>query len=279
MYSIGNFIINGAMVITTFWIVNKFLGTFYEKRQSNAISILIWFLYGVFQIFVQMNNGIASVNTTIISIFFVILISLICYFDFGKTNILIIMLFHVAWALVEMMVFFCMNMLSLEKPDMDMIGAVISKIVMAIGVYVFSIIWKKTNSNIIPSKYYVGFLFIPTGSIYIAVTEFYSKDIKNDMISSMITFSILLFFNIIILETYSKISDNFMLEKEKAVYTQQINMMTVNTEEQKKIMENFHREKHDLVNKLIVLKNELEYDGKDVVIRNIDEIIQNCSYL
>ena len=45
-----------------------------------------------------------------------------------------------------------------------------------------------------------------------------------------------------------------MLEKEKTVYEQQIHMMTNNTKEQKKLMEDFHRERHDLINKLIVYK-------------------------
>lgn len=277
MYNIGNLILNGVMVVTTLWIIRRFLNTFFEKRQSSVPSILVWVLYGTFQVFVQMNSGVASVLTTIISIMLVILISLISYCDFGKTNVLIILLLHVAWALVEMMTFFCMSMLPLEKESSDMIGTVISKIVMVIGVYVFSLVWKRYNNNLIPPKYYAGLLFVPAGSIYIAVAEFYSKNNSDNMIPSMIKFSILLLFNIIILEVYSKISENFMLEKERAIYAKQIIMMSTNTEEQKKLMENFHREKHNLINKLIVLKHELENDGKEEVLMNIDEIIQNCS--
>ena len=39
MYNIGNLILNGTMVVTTFWIVNRFLGSVYEKRQGNVWSI------------------------------------------------------------------------------------------------------------------------------------------------------------------------------------------------------------------------------------------------
>ena len=87
--------------------------------------------------------------------------------------------------------------------------------------------------------------------------------------------SILLLFNMIILEAYSKITEKIMLEKEKTVYEQQIHMMTNNTKEQKKLMEDFHRERHDLINKLIVLKNEIEHGEKENVIREIDKIIEN----
>lgn len=124
----------------------------------------------------------------------------------------------------------------------------------------------------------MGLLFVPIGSIYIAVNEFYSINNMKEVLPSMVTFSILLLFNIIILEIYSKISENFIMEKEKAIYTQQINIMAINTEEQKKVMENFHREKHDWINELIALKNEIEYENKDVVLQNIDRIIQNCQF-
>lgn len=277
MYNIGNLLVNGVMLASTLWIVYKYLGILCKKKKWNILSISAWILFAAFQIYVQINSGVASIWTTIISIILVILIALTGYFDRGKIILLEVLLLFVVWSLTEMIVFFCVNMLHQEKTDTDMIGTVISKIVMIIGVYVFSLIWKKSNNNIIPSKYYLGLLFVPLGSIYIAINEFYSKNGTKQMISSMLTFSILLLFNIIILEIYSKISENFILEKEKALYTQQINMMAVNTEEQKKVMENFHRERHDLVNKLIVLKNELEYDDKDAVIQNIDKIIQNCS--
>ena len=275
MYSIGNLIFNGTMVVATLWIVNRYLGIFSKKRQ-NFLSIGIWILFAIFQTYVQMNSGIASIWTTIISIVLVILISLLGYADRGKKSVLEVCSLYVVWVIIEILISFCVNILPLKEIHSNMAGNVISKIVMIIGVYVFSIIWKKTDNNLIPARYYVGLLFVPIGSIYIAVNEFYSINDIKEVFPSVITFSILLLFNIIILEIYSKISENFIMEKEKAVYTQQMNITAINTEEQKKVMENFHREKHDWINELIVLKNEIEYENKAAVLQNIDRIIQNC---
>lgn len=275
MYSIGKLIFNGTMVVATLWIVNRYLGIFSKKRQ-NFLSIGIWILFAIFQTYVQMNSGIASIWTTIISIVLVILISLLGYSDRGKKSVLEVCSLYVVWVIIEILISFCVNILPLEEIHSNMAGNVISKIVMIIGVYVFSIIWKKTDNNLIPARYYVGLLFVPIGSIYIAVNEFYSINDIKEVFPSVVTFSILLLFNIIILEIYSKISENFIMEKEKAVYTQQMNITAINTEEQKKIMENFHREKHDWINELIVLKNEIEYENKAAVLQNIDRIIQNC---
>lgn len=257
MYNVGNLIFDATMVVATLWIVNKYLGIFNKKRQ-NIMSVSIW--------------------TTIISIGLVILISLFGYTNKGKKSILEVCFLYVVWVLIEIMISFCVNLLPLDENHSVMAGNIISKIIMIIGVYVFSIMWEKTDNNFIPARYYVGLLFVPIGSIYIAVNEFYSINNMKEVLPSMVTFSILLLFNIIILEIYSKISENFIMEKEKAIYTQQINIMAINTEEQKKVMENFHREKHDWINELIALKNEIEYENKDVVLQNIDRIIQNCQF-
>lgn len=275
MYNIGNLIFDGTMVVATLWIVNKYLGIFNKKRQ-NIMSVSIWILFAIFQVYVQINSGIASIWTTIISIGLVILISLFGYTNKGKKSILEVCFLYVVWLLIEIMISFCVNLLPLDENHSVMAGNIISKIIMIIGEYVFSIMWEKTDNNLIPARYYVGLLFVPIGSIYIAVNEFYSINNMKEVLPSMVTFSILLLFNIIILEIYSKISENFIMEKEKAIYTQQINIMAINTEEQKNVMENFHREKHDWINELIVLKNEIEYENKDVVLQNIDRIIQNC---
>lgn len=277
MYNVGNLIFDATMVVATLWIVNKYLGIFNKKRQ-NIMSVSIWILFAIFQVYVQINSGIASIWTTIISIGLVILISLFGYTNKGKKSILEVCFLYVVWGLIEIMISFCVNLLPLDENHSVMAGNIISKIIMIIGVYVFSIMWEKTDNNFIPARYYVGLLFVPIGSIYIAVNEFYSINNMKEVLPSMVTFSILLLFNIIILEIYSKISENFIMEKEKAIYTQQINIMAINTEEQKKVMENFHREKHDWINELIALKNEIEYENKDVVLQNIDRIIQNCQF-
>lgn len=277
MYNVGNLIFDATMVVATLWIVNKYLGIFNKKRQ-NIMSVSIWILFAIFQVYVQINSGIASIWTTIISIGLVILISLFGYTNKGKKSILEVCFLYVVWVLIEIMISFCVNLLPLDENHSVMAGNIISKIIMIIGVYVFSIMWEKTDNNFIPARYYVGLLFVPIGSIYIAVNEFYSINNMKEVLPSMVTFSILLLFNIIILEIYSKISENFIMEKEKAIYTQQINIMAINTEEQKKVMENFHREKHDWISELIALKNEIEYENKDVVLQNIDRIIQNCQF-
>ena len=92
----------------------------------------------------------------------------------------------------------------------------------------------------------------------------------------MITFSILLIFNLIIFELYFKIAENFIYEKEKTLYVQQIDIVSRSTKEQKEMMENFYEEKHNLVNELVALKNSVENSNQSSVIENINRIINVC---
>ena len=275
MYSFMVLIFNICMVITTVWIVKMLLDTLFSKKKVKISSVLTWIAFFVYQMYIQMNDGGASIWKTILSILLVLLISLKCYQNRGKINIFSVVIFYVIWAIEEMIVFLCVNMIFSEQQAADMIGIVISKIFMIIGMYFFSMFWKKTNMEFLSTKYFVMLLFIPIGSIIIAVNVFFIDNIEMNSFFSIIIYSILLLFNILILEMFSKLSENFLLEKENIIYLQQIDLIARNTQEQKSVMENFQREKHDLTNKLIVIRNELENNSVIKVIKDIDDIIKN----
>lgn len=89
-------------------------------------------------------------------------------------------------------------------------------------------------------------------------------------------FVFLLLFNIIVFEIYTKLAEIFWLERERAVYSQQIEMFSKNTEAQKRVMEQFHEERHNWINKLIVLKDNLENGNSINVIEEVNKMIRSC---
>lgn len=274
MFNLGSEIFNITMVGITLGIVNKFLGIFFEKKQRKLYSYIPWMAFTIFQLFVEYNKGIASIWTTIISIILVFLISVFNFQKSTKSKLFIAILLYAVWTLIEMLVFYCMSVFSIGKDTFAILGSVISKILVIISIYLFSVFWKEKDNEQIPAKYYFILLFIPLGSICIAVDKFFSVENNDGILSSMIVFSILLLFNIIVFEIYSKLAEKFILEKEKTVYEQQINIMTRSTEEQKEIMEEFREERHNLVNELIVLRNSAENDDNINVIDSLNHIIK-----
>lgn len=129
--------------------------------------------------------------------------------------------------------------------------------------------------NAIPPRYYYMLMFIPIGSIFIAVNAFYIGRTEYNFFTSMVTVCILLFINIIIFEICSRLSENFILENERTVYAQQIDIISKSTEEQKKIMEEFYEEKHNLVNELVALMEGVEHSNQKQVIKNLRGIIKS----
>lgn len=275
MYSISNIVFNLTMVFSTVWIVNRFLGTCLEKRKANVLSISSWLIFIIFQIQVFQHNGSASMWNPIINIAIVLIISICGYKSKGKVKLFLVVLFYVVWSLIEMVVFFFVNNISVswDQLEKDILGCVISKICIIIVIYIFPIIWAKGNSERIPLKYYLFLLFIPVGSIFIAANEFFIGRYIDNTLLPMITFSILLITNVMVYEMYFRLSESFILEQEKAVYLRQVNFVTQNMDEQKKMMEDFYREKHDLINEMIALRSSVENSEKESILLNINKII------
>lgn len=266
------FILSISMVIATAWIVDRFWRSFFEKRKQNIFSLTIWIIFSIFQLFFEYNRGNIQIAVTVMNAILIILISIFGYHSAGKSKYFLLVIFYAVWSLIEMFVFFLMSGTSIGKEKSDIMGVVVSKIIMIIFVYVLSIAWNKKREVFIPNLYYLFLLLIPFGSICIAINEFYSKD---NTFFSTITISILLLFNVVIFEIYTKLNEIFIYEKERTVYAQQFDIISKSTAAQKKMMQEFHEEKHNLINKLIVLKSAMENSDKEMVIRNLDQIINS----
>lgn len=274
MHDLGDYILKLTMVVATAWIVQRFWGGFFEKKKSSILSIASWIAFCIFQALSQWNNFNINIGMTIINALLILSISIFGYEGKVKAKCFLLAAFYTVWSLFEIFTFFLLTSVSLEKERLNIMGMVISKILMIIFVYIVSMVWNKKSGEFVPINFYLFLLLVPAGSIYIAINEFYYRSIS---LYSMVTISILLLFNVVIFEIYIKMNEIFMYEKEKTVYAQQLNLISLNTVEQKKMMEEFHEEKHNLINELIVLKGGIENDDRETVIRNLDKIINNCN--
>lgn len=276
MFELGNYILYFVMVIAAVWIVNRFWGSFFVRKKNSILFVIVNIFYGIFQMIRQCNKGNIDMIQTVLNIILILIIAVCGYSCAGKKKYFLLLLFYSVWSLLEEFVYFLLRNIQIEQWSRNEIGVVISNILMIILVYIISVVCYKRNSEFIPNNFYLYLLLIPIGSIYIAINEFYSK---NNKISSMITISILILFNVVIFEIYIKMNEFFAYEKEKTVYAQQLDIISYNTLEQQKMMEDFHEEKHNLINELIVLKGGIENSDRENVIKNLNKIINNCHYV
>lgn len=270
--NVGQLILSISMIIATVWIVNKFWGGFFEKRELNGFSILVWIAFCALQLYFEYNKGNVNVWATVLNILLIFCIVLFGYKSEGKSKYFLWLMFCSVWSLTEMFVFFVMGNIQTTSRNLDIIGTAISKIIIIIAVYLLAYFWRKKKEILIPNTYLLLLLFIPFGSIFISISEFYSKESAS--VLPILTLSILLLFNVGIFELYIKINEIFTSEKERMAYAQQIDAISQNLAAQKKMMEGFHEEKHNLINKIVVLKNALENDERDAAVRNLNKIIK-----
>lgn len=276
MPELGDYILNFAMVIATVWFVNRFWGSFFERKKTSFLFVAVNILYCVFQMIRQSNKGHIDIIQTILNIILILIIAISGYRCAGKKKYFLLLLFYSSWSLLEELVYFFLRNIQIEQWDRNEIGVIISNILMIILIYIISVVWHKRNSEFMPDKFYLFLLLLPIGSIYIAINEFYSS---NNKVSSIITISILILFNVIIFEIYIKMNELFAYEKEKTMYEQQLDIISYNTFEQKKIMEDFHEEKHNLVNELIALRGGIERCDREEAIKNLNKIIKQCHHV
>lgn len=263
---------NAILAVIAVWIVTKYLGILFGRRKHSMKLTLLWVAYFVFQITVQFHKGNATLWTTMISILLVFMIAAIGYLGAGKTKFFYVLLLHVIWSLIEMVLYFCIYNFPINKSEVQIIGSVLSKSLTIILIYIVEVFWKGKNNDNISMVYYCMLLLVPVGSIYIAVNEFFEY---GEIITTVVTFIILLLMNVLIFEICLKLSEENYIENEKNVYAQLVNIMAKNTEEQKRVMEEFYEEKHDLVNQLIVLKDSMEHCNKERTIENLNTIIKS----
>lgn len=270
---IGQIILSISMVIVTMWTVNKFWAGFFEKREPNAMAICAWIAFCALQLYFEYNKGNMNIWATVCAAVLIFLIGLFSYKSEGKLKYFLLFVFCSVGVLTEMIIFFLITSIWTTNKNLDIIGAVISKIVMMAFVYLLSYFWRKKKEILIPNTYLLLLFFISAGSICIAINEFYSKEASS--IFSILTVSILLLFNVGIFELYIKINEIFISEKERMAYTRQIDAISQSLTAQKKMMEEFHEERHNLINKIIVLKSALENNEREAAVQNLNKIIMS----
>lgn len=226
----------------------------------------------LFQMFFHERQGDANLWMTFCSVELFLLIAVSGYHCCGKQKYFLWAVLVIIWALIEFLVFLILAVIPQPVKKLDIMGEAISKILMIIFVYAASSYLSRQNRVFVPNKFFIYSLIFPIGSIYISFYVYYTIDY---VYSSIVSISILLVFNTIIFEFFIKMNVLFRNECDNAVYTQQMELISGSTVEQKRVMEEFYKEKHDLTNALVSLRGCIEEGDLNVVMNNLDMIIHN----
>ena len=263
------------LLISTVWIIYRVLGTFFEKRKWTVLSLLSWGLLIIFQAFVEFRDQYGNGWLLLGVISTLILVLSISYQGAPIKKLLIIAFLYVICAGVEMIVSSFMRGVSLDDRKQYDIGETLSKMIMIFLMFLFRPMIKKNGKDDIALRYNILLLFIPAGSIFIMYNQFQMIRQEVNFVFSFISFGILLLINILVFEIYLKLMQLFRQENEQTAYIRQLDFVANQINEQSRFTEEFHRERHDLANQLVVIRECVESGERENAVESLNRIIKS----
>jgi len=260
--------------IAHIWVINRFFNSFFERKRLSFSAVFPWFLLCVSQFWVSHLHQKPSIIFALGNVLLTLFIITYGYETSGSgpEKYFLLAILYAVWVLTELTLYYILSFFPLEWESTKVIGTVSSSILMMTFSYVVSVLWDKKYTEQVPRRFCFALLLIPIGSIYIMFVQY---RLTNNYLLSTGVIGFLLLFNMITFDVYTKISRFFLLSKENAVHTEQLSLISQNMEEQKKLMESFHEEKHNLINELTALRGGINQENSAKTIQNLDKIL-NC---
>lgn len=147
--------------------------------------------------------------------------------------------------------------------------------IMIFLVFLFRAMVKKNGKSDIALRYNILLLFIPAGSIFVMYNQFQMISQEVNFVFSFISFGILLLINILVFEIYLKLIQLFRQENEQTAYIRQLDFIANQINEQSRFTEEFHRERHDLANQLVVIRECVESGERENAVESLNRIIKS----
>ena len=276
MYEIGKSILNLMLLISTVWIIYRVLGTFFEKRKWTALSWISWGILIAFQAVVEFRDQLASgiwMLTTMVCL--VVLVSITCYRKAGIKKLLIVTFLYSLWSATEIFVYTFMNMLKMDARSAYDLGELLSKMFMIFFAFLLMTLTKKSCRNDVSFRYNLLLMLVPAGSTFVVCNEYFMMKQKNGYLLSFISYGILLLINILVFEIYLKLMQLFRQENEQTAYIRQLDFIANQINEQSRFTEEFHRERHDLANQLVVIRECVESGDGEKAVASLNRLIKS----
>lgn len=254
------------------WVLNRFFGSFFERKRLSFFAFFPWFLLCVSQVLMLCLPQKPSILFALANVLLTLLIVTYGYESSGAgpEKYFLLAILYAVWVLTELTLYYLLDIFPLDWESTKVIGTVSSSILMMTFSYVVSVLWDKKYMEQVPRRFLFALLLIPVGSIYIMFVQY--RLVDNYLLSTGVV-GILLLFNMITFDVYTKISRFFFRAKENAVHAEQLSLISQNMEEQKKLMESFHEEKHNLINELTALRAGINQENSAETVQSLDKIV------
>lgn len=249
--------IDTLRVIFTIYIFFSFFSIFLGRKKRSIqvmVGILILVAWQI-DIFGMINmiqiewNIVMSMGFTLLAVLNIFEGKFVekCFFS---------IIFDALWMLVETLVGNLLMIYCEAIATSQVVGSFASKLLFLVVVIALKKVFMKEEIQALSSKYGIGLIFIPAGSIYIMNAVFVLADeTKKECaeLYSLVSVIILLLVNVLVGYIYIKLADDQQARRKNTVYEQQLELCERHQEETELAMLQMRDVKHNMRNNFISL--------------------------
>lgn len=263
-------------VFSYLWINKLFWDNFLVRRKISFTTVLPWIFLFVCQFatqyFLIVHTVSISAQVTLMNTLAMLLVVFFSYEPKGLETFFLLIFFCLLWTLTELALYLLFRSLGISPASMKPYATFFTLLIMLSLTHIISLLSNKQKQASIPNRLAFTLLLLPVCSLYIMLVHLRLYTMNNYFLTLSVFFFLLLI-NMIIFHIYTRLSQYFLNEKENAIHAEQLSMVARNMEEQKKLMEEFYEEKHNLINELTALRGSINQDSNADIIRNLDGIL------
>ena len=258
------------------WVNKLFWDNFLVRRRISFTTVFPWIFLFVCQFttqyFLIVHTVSLSVQVTLMNTFAMLLVVFFSYETKGLETFFLLIFFCLLWTLTELALYLLFRSLGISPASMKPYATFFTLLIMLSLTHIISLLSNKQKQASIPNRLAFTLLLLPVCSIYIMLVHLHLYTMNNYFLTLSVFFFLLLI-NMIIFHVYTRLGQYFLNEKENAVHAEQLSMISQNMEEQKKLMDAFYEEKHNLINELTALRGSIHGENNEDAIRNLDQIL------
>lgn len=264
------------MSIFSLYIVESYFSTYFEKMKKGMKIHLSSLIYIVFQFF---SGSLSLISPVVLFVMNIIVVTLVVrwkYKGLFRTQIMMSILLLIIWMISEVLVGYIFKYRGISYEQVDLSGAVISKIIILIFVKIMKTKKNWATNQSVSLKLNIGLLFIPVSSIYIvhnifALCSKFESGFAFPFISSIIILGI----NCMVFMIYDKLALEEELYRNNMLFTQQLDSNEKQMLERELSVQEFKRLRHDMKSHLFSIKVFLKNQQVGDAIIYIDNIVDS----
>lgn len=267
------------MAGVTLWIVRKYLNGLLPKKMGfSLIESLFWIGYLIYQIVLESGES-GNLLLVLVNALFIFAISHAGYDGKVRTKILYTVLLCVIWSIVEMVAFYALQIaLMPQEPAFRRFGSFFTKLLLVFLVHAFATRFKEGGKKNLPAKY-IGLLLIISISGIVIAYNLFLMDYEEKRALTILSFVLLLFMNCMIFEIYQKLYQNMEMERENAIFAQQLKLISKHEKEQEEIRLSQREFRHNLVHFCTGIRAALQEGNSVQALEEVEKLLRNETFV